>query len=592
MNLLTASIIKRAWSGMNILVLALFLLLVIWSRFYSLSTAGVWDNDAFQFLSISKDYSQGHIYPTYYKYGYVFLGALSIHIMGYHDVNLHYVNALADVVNVVLILLIMRALSLPLLVSIGAASLYAVVPQVLFYARWPLSNSLAVTGVLGAIYCAMLAMRTTLWRRVLLLAASGFFAIYAAMAHPTALSVFFVIGFLTILADIGTAWPRWSVRLALVDSFVYGAGGFLAFLLLALLLWGSSTADGFASTHAFGTADGFASALWEHAIGGLFSFRKMTIGPAHAMMPMAAYARSISQAVINGLLPFWMWMIFLVVFALLVVRTIVYVLRNAHRQPGDGERPALIALPMGVFVALIFVSSFFSIKAPLVPRYFLPIVPLICMIITGGGFIILQWWRIPRIVATLLVCVSAIWASSSMFREYWPTYKGMTSPTLFRQVAVALAGKINDRHRLLVAPSTFDPGTGYFSLYFRPLPMRLKPGWKMQKVKDALAPFGIKYICVILGVKDTVAYQSYAVNYGALPGDYSLEQEYADLNNLLQEVSARLFHETPDVKIYELPETGEALRAPVEKGGIVEGTPFFVTYNILNPVDGTASQRR
>lgn len=67
MSMLTVSILKRAWSVMNILVLAIFLVLAVWSRFCSLSTAVAWDSDGVRSLNISKDYSQGHVYPIFYK---------------------------------------------------------------------------------------------------------------------------------------------------------------------------------------------------------------------------------------------------------------------------------------------------------------------------------------------------------------------------------------------------------------------------------------------------------------------------------------------------------------------------------------------
>jgi hypothetical protein len=183
--------------------------------------------------------------------------------------------------------------------------------------------------------------------------------------------------------------------------------------------------------------------------------------------------------------------------------------------------------------------------------------------------------------------------------DYWPEYLVWLTPTMYRQVANELRckGRVDERRRFLVAPSTLGNDYEFFSFYFRPLPFRLRPDWDPAVLPEYIQKFSIRYVVYSKTYASRELYNPhYNETFGKLPDDYSLEDEDRRLYDAMVRMGGKVIYDSSLVLIVELPvdETGSPASAPVvEKNGVIKGAPFYQQVNnFFNMVDLCANQTR
>lgn len=226
-------------SPLSLIVVSCVILLSAYYISYDITSVGISGVDSFTYLNRANLLlHQGYTGPEP-RYAAYLLDAASLLLFGYHDWSARALIGACYLLNIALVFIAVLHFSSRGLISAFASGCYAFLPSVRTYARIELTHTYGATLLLGAVLCAMYAIKTASERRrQLLFAGSGLFGVLAIFTHEDL--TFAVAGLTASLALVQHGSAQKNVSQKITKTLLYGSymmsGAMLAvFICLTLM---------------------------------------------------------------------------------------------------------------------------------------------------------------------------------------------------------------------------------------------------------------------------------------------------------------------------------------------------------------------
>jgi 4-amino-4-deoxy-L-arabinose transferase-like glycosyltransferase len=533
----------------------LFVLLVVSGavRFWGLSSYGLSDSDACSYSSEAKRWDDGNYTNNWSKPGYHLLNLIAVKIIGFHDYSSLYLNSFLDIVNILLIFLIGKRLKMNFFLCLAASCLYSFIPNILYENTRGLVHLASAAFLLFAFLMLLMYLKKDRFKGIYLLL-SGLSLGYAGAVHPTLLCMPLFFGLVILMFNLKRPIGNRENVFAVIRLEI-----FLFFWLLA--------AGGLVLFMSNGKLARISYVVYEMLKGNFFHHRYATQGSEAGFFNYVRY--SFTFLIDTFSIP-------LLILSCLII--MLFVIRMIFNQKKDSlftsENLKHLFLVWGTFFS--FLSICFLVVNGWAYRLTTPVIPFFILGVVYLADILYKKGKIKYLNGVIL-CVSIIISGYNVFSSPDLVKK---PPTVYRQLANALYGKVNEGNRLLITPSEFYkfPLEG---IYFDAVNVyRLKELWKPRVTK--LQQHNIRYVMVAKDLNRTVKELNRI--YPETREDFEkLEKEYNLIYAGLKDIKAKKLYESSKLSIYEVPM--EASQKKVLPDISIDEEPFYKSEQLYEIVD-------
>lgn len=498
------------------IILALILLVSFWVRFHGLAGYGLFDSDAVAYSTCAKQWSEGNYTNAWAKPGYHLLGSLSVKLLGYHDFSLLYLNSFFDVINILLIFTIGLILGVRILLCLSLAALYGFTPSLLYEGMRGLPHLVSVTFTLLAFISLLFYLKEKKYKSIFVVL-TGIFSASAGFIHPTLFILPVFCG--AVILFSGFKRPLFSkenlFRKTPLDLFMLAA--LAVFFGLAALMARK--------------LEGIPLIIWEMAKNSFLHYQCATQG-SQGFLNKLQYTYAMRNELFSGPV------ILFIVTGILLSIALNWKQKVFIKHAGD------LSLIWGFTFFFILVSFLvargwaYRLLIPVMPFVLIGVIYQVNMCVSGK---LAKYSDRLILFSCLGLAGFNLAANPGLIKK---------EPTLYRQLANTLCGKVDKENRLLTMPSqlySYKIESVYFdgdNIY------RVKAPWKPQ-LKELLS-HKIKYIMVAKELYRSLKELNRI--YPRTPEDFAqLDSEYRLIYAGLNGLGARKIYESNKLSVYEIP---------------------------------------
>lgn len=529
-------------------VLILILVMAAFARFYNLSRFGIIDNDTIQYSDFAKLWQEGSRINPCQKVGYHLLGEISIRLLGYYDYVLPYLSSFLDLGIIILVFLICRGLGVGRMFSLSASLIYAFIPRIIRECSIALPHIAASFFLLSAFYLFIKFLDAQSYKsKIVFLSGASILLTYSVLVHPTLLTFIPIFG----LGIAGSALM--SVRQGRVSSAgafkqLFGnAAIFMLCFFLVLLFFSLLMNHGLSWSW-----NSLKSVLYTltSLVKGWFYYHGIVLCgyKCGSFMDYAAYAAGETVIIFSKriLLPYLGFVI-----AAVILRAFAAVI---FKKRFDISYPKVRSIMLTWGSVIAFFLIYYAFLKLYETRFSIPLIPL--MIIGGVSIlqiIIKNTGYMEAIFGGIFFTVISVSSVNNLAHNQEIVMK---NPTIFREMADALEGRINEDNRVLIAPY-FVFRNVYWDAKYIPAEYiyRLKTVWKPEPA--LLNAFKIKYIVLFNAHWDRTLADNSAEASGPSPDirvtNEIIQTAFKDLYEGLHEIKAGFIYKSAKIEVYEVP---------------------------------------
>jgi hypothetical protein len=460
-----------------IIFLIIILFFSAWVRFNGITQQGISSGDSIRNISEAKLWATGQppkFAGRFYRPVTFFLQGMALKIFGYNDYSIKILHGLMDMINILLIFLIAFMSVKNLWVGVVSSLLYAFLPHVISYTRSEMLYVESAIFVLLALFFFILFdnQKKSGFNVYLLLFLSGLNSGLAANTHADL--AFLAPGYILYLfiKSYDAKNKKESLKQFLIWAFIFSFSFFIPYFFGFLL---------------FGAKRVVHTMLREGALA------KWNMDNVYVSVSSVQLFWGI---LINSLKFYFGKQFFLI--GILLISIIFIIIYRKIKKESD---PLKAYLPLMLLFSYVFLYSCFFNSTIACERYFMPLLPLVILLITLWYYTITKQFFGKHSVMVFICMFSILFLLNP--KQVMPGKRKYLSP--YRGIYDILKDEVNSKNKLLIAPVIIYVDRGfqldlYFgrnAVYMCHLPFNnLNKEYNLKSLTELLAGLNIRFIFV------------------------------------------------------------------------------------------------